>query len=219
MSNRTRSCLIFSFLTVFITLSACFKQQTPVEKIYHVLENVVSAEKVFEEQQDPLVDLEIKEKSVYDKMIGLGMKQYDEIVKLSNEALSMVNQRQEYMDKETDSIKESEKEFQKMADLKEELDDKELKKQANDLYTVMMKRYKAHAELYKEYTKGTTYDKQLYEMFKDKNLTMDQLESQINKLNDTYKKIYAANESFNKLTEQYNSKKYIFYQKAGLKTK
>jgi hypothetical protein len=55
-------------------------------------------------------------------------------------------------------------------------------------------------------------------MFKNKNLSLEDLEAQINKLNETYKKVYTANDQFNKYTQQYNEKKLLFYKKAGLKT-
>ncbi|XJZ28344.1 YkyA family protein [Bacillota bacterium Lsc_1132] len=205
--------------TVVLLLSGCFQQQTPSEKMYSVLEKVVTAEKSFAEQQDPLAAAESKEEKIYNQIIGLGMKQYDQIVKLSDEALALTKKRQQLMEKETESIKESEKQFQKVKDLKAELDKEALKQQANQLYDIMEKRYKAHDNLYKEYTKGITYDRQLYQMLKDKNVSMDDLEGQINKLNDSYKKIVDANNKFNDLTKQYNAKKMQFYQTAGLKTK
>lgn len=201
-----------------LILAGCVGQKTPVEKMYDVLENVVSKEKVFEEQQDPLVTLEKKEKEIYDQIIELGMKEYDQIVKLSDEAILLTDQRKNHMEKETKSLKESEREFKKTADLKDELDDPELTKIANELYDTMMQRYEAHDWLYKEYSNALKYDKELYVMFKNKNLSLEDLEAQVNKLNDTYKQVYDANKKFNKLTELYNDKKLSFYKKAGLKS-
>ncbi|MEH7549547.1 YkyA family protein [Neobacillus vireti] len=211
---------ILIFVTVFIfILSGCTEKKTPVDEMYNVLEDVVNKEKVFEEQQEPLVTLEKQEKELYDQIIKQGMKEYDQIVKLSDEALGLADKRKELFEKETTSLKESEQEFAKVADLKNQLDDPELKETANDLYDIMMKRYEAHRELYKKYSESLQNDKELYQMFKNKNLPLEVLEAQINKLNDSYKKVYAANEQFNKYTEQYNEKKLSFYKKAGIKTK
>ena len=219
MLFKGKSCYLLSliFITMLI-LAGCVGQKTPVEKMYDVLENVVSKEKVFEEQQDPLVTLEKKEKEIYDQIIELGMKEYDQIVKLSDEAILLTDQRKNHMEKETKSLKESEREFKKAADLKDELDDPELTKIANELYDTMMQRYEAHDWLYKEYSNALKYDKELYVMFKNKNLSLEDLEAQVNKLNDTYKQVYDANKKFNKLTELYNDKKLSFYKKAGLKS-
>jgi protein-tyrosine-phosphatase len=214
MSIRSKCYLAFSLFAIWIILTGCFNQKTPIEKINDTFEQVVTAEKGFEKQQDPLVALEKNEKETYDKIIGLGMKQFDEIVKLSNEALTMVDKRKEYMNKENESIKKSKKEFEKIAEFKKKIDDPALKKQVDEIYSIMMERYKAHDTLYKEYIKGANGDKKLYEMLKDKNLPLEDLEAEVNQLNGTYQKIFNANENFNNLTERYNDAKMEFYKKA-----
>ncbi|WHY87927.1 YkyA family protein [Neobacillus novalis] len=217
MSCKNKGRYLYFMIAICLILSGCVNKTTPVEKMYDVLEKVVSKEKVFEEQQDPLVTLEKEEKQKYDQIIGLGMKEYDQIVKLSDEAIALTDKRKEHMEKETDSLKESEQEFKKVADIKDELDNPELKKLTNELYDIMMQRYRTHEELYREYTEVLKSDKELYGMFKNKNLAMEDLEAQVTKLNETYKKVLEVNENFNKLTEQYNDKKLLFYKKAGLK--
>lgn len=207
--------MIMAFLYI---LSGCTKEKTPVEKIYDVLEKVVIVEKNFKEQQEPLVTLEKQEKALYDQIIKQGMKEYDQIVKLSDQALALADKRKKYLDKETASLKASEQEFAKVSDLEDQMDDPTLKKIVNQLNDIMMKRYDAHRELYKQYSDAIQYDKELYQMFKNKNLSLEDLEAQINKLNETYKKVYTANDQFNKYTQQYNEKKLLFYKKAGLKT-
>lgn len=201
-----------------LILSGCVGNKTPAEKMYDVLEDVVTKEKVFEEQQDPLVTLEKKEKNIYDQIIELGMKEYDQIVKLSDEAIQLTNERKNHMERETKSLKESEQAFKKAAGIKDDFDDTKVKKTANELYDIMMQRYQAHEWLYKEYSSALTYDKELYGMFKNKNLPLEDLEAQVNKLNEQYKQVFEANEKFNMLTDQYNDKKQLFYKKAGLKS-
>ncbi|WP_309865353.1 YkyA family protein [Bacillus sp. SLBN-46] len=205
-----------SVIAVIFIISGCQAEETPEEKMYDVLEKVVDKEKVFEEQQDPLVKLEEEEKVLYDQIIKLGMKEYAQIVKLSDKALTLTEKRKTLMEKETNSIKDSEKEFKKVAIIKDDLDNQELKKLANDLYDTMTKRYEAHEVLYKEYTDALKNDKELYEMFKNKDLPLQDLEAKVVQLNDNYKKVFEANENFNQLTEQYNDKKLAFYKKAGL---
>ena len=209
---------ILLLLVLIAIFTGCTKEKTPVEKMYTVLEKVVAAEKGFEEQQNPLVTLEKKEKGIYDQIIELGMKEYNQIVKLSDEALLLADQRKEHMEKETESIKQSEKEFKKAAKIKDQFEDKTLTKLANELFEIMMERYRAHDELYADYNEALKNDKELYVMFKNKDLPLEELEAQVNKLNETYKKVYDANEKFNMLTEQYNDKKKSFYKKAGLKS-
>jgi hypothetical protein len=54
-------------------------------------------------------------------------------------------------------------------------------------------------------------------MFKNKNLPLKDLETQVKTGNETYRMVYDANKIFNKLTNQYNEKKLLFYKKAGIK--
>ncbi|MCM2533550.1 YkyA family protein [Neobacillus pocheonensis] len=217
MSFFGKSRLFLSVFATVILLSGCLNQKTPVEKMYDVLEKVVSAEKGFEEQQEPLVSLEKKEKEIYDQMIGLEMKQFDQLVKLSDEAILMANQRKNHMEKETSSLKKSEQEFKQVSGIINTIDDPALKKMTNELYTTMIKRYRAHDVLFKDYSEALKYDNELYLMFKNKNIPIQDLETQVNKLNKAYQKVYEANENFNNLTKQYNEKKLEFYKKAGLK--
>lgn len=213
MKNR----YLLTIIAIIFILTGCMNKQSPVDQMYDVLETVVTKEKVFEKQQEPLAALEKGEKDIYDKILSLGMKEQDQIVKLADEAISSTAKRQEHMDKETESLKESKTEFLKVKDIKSQLEDADVKKLADELYETMMQRYNAHDVLYKNYTEAIKNDKKLYEMFKNKDLGFGDLESQVKTLNESYQKVFAANDNFNKLTEQYNEKKLTFYKKSGLK--
>nr|WP_246017704.1 YkyA family protein [Mesobacillus subterraneus] len=144
------------------------------------------------------------------------MKEYDQIVKLADEALEIADQRTEHIDKEKESIEESEKEFKNVAGIIEEIKDAELKQQAIQLQSTMEERYQIHGELYKNYKQGLQYDKELYEMLKDKELSFEKLEEQINKVNQVYETVLNKNQEFNEKTDQYNKEKMDFYKKAGI---
>ncbi|MEQ2526027.1 hypothetical protein EKG37_09480 [Robertmurraya yapensis] len=210
---------IYLFLLLIIgstILSGCLNRTSTVDEMYEVLENVVTLEKDFEDQQEPLVELEREEKEIYSQIIALGMKEFDQIVSLSNEALTIVGKRQEFMQKEEDSIQASKKEFGKLKPLIGELEDENLKKKANELYDTMMERYESHDALFAKYTKGLGYDKELYEMFQNEELSIEQLEEQIAKINETYKIVLESNEQFNEHTKKYNEIKLDFYKAAGI---
>lgn len=208
---------ILAIIIFCIFLTGCLNPQSEVEKMYKVLEEVVLVEKDFENQQDPIVRLEKEEKELYNQIMKLGMKQHDEIVKLADEALLIAAKRQEHLDKEIESLKASQKVFQKIKVMKENLDEPVQKTLANELYDIMMKRYNAHDKLSKEYSEALKNDKKLYEMLKDKNTKFEDLEGQVTLLNTSYKKVLEANEEFNSLTSQYNEKKLEFYKESGLK--
>ncbi|MDQ0414812.1 YkyA family protein [Mesobacillus stamsii] len=200
----------------FLSLAGCLNKQSPEEKMFVELEKVVSIEKTFEDQQNPLVELETKEKEIYEKIISLGMKEYDQIVKLADEALANADKRAEHIDKEKESIEESRKEFRNIDKILEEIKDTGVKQQANELRTTMIKRYEIHDDLYKNYKLGLQYDKELYEMLKDKELSFENLEKQVNKVNGIYETVLKDNQEFNDQTDQYNKEKLAFYEKAGI---
>lgn len=185
--------------------------------MYEVMEQVVSAEVPFEDKQEPIVNAEKKEKELYDKIISLGLKEFEEIVKLSDEALLLVEERRTLMAEETESIAKSKEQFDELLPFIEKLENSDLQNDARELYDVMMERYSLHEALQFSYTKALDLDQELYEMFKNKDLSIDQLENQINLINGTYNEIYQINENFNKSTAKYNELKLSFYQKAGLK--
>ncbi len=200
-------------------ISGCVNSSSPVEQIYVVLEKVVASEKLFEQQQDPLVELERKEKEIYDKIISIGMKEFEEVSKLSDEAAQIVDQRKEHMAKEEESIQASAKEFKSIEPLIEEMEDPELKRLSKDLFDCMMERYSIHEEIFQHYSLAIQLDKELYTMFKKENLQLTELEEQINKINEAYGKIIDANKTFNEKTKQYNDLKLSFYKESGLDVK
>jgi Putative cell-wall binding lipoprotein len=190
--------------------------QTPAEEIFEKLEEVVQIEKTFEEQQQPLVELEKKEKELYQSIIELNMQEYDEVVRLADEAIAITEKRKEHIDKERESMQESKAAFETVPDIINEIDESDLKEQATELYDLMQDRYNIHEELYNAYSEGLVNDTKLYNLLKDEELTIDQLGEQINIVNAAYEKVIDSNNRFNEVTEQYNQKKLDFYEAAGL---
>ncbi|MDF1506754.1 YkyA family protein [Robertmurraya sp. DFI.2.37] len=213
--NWKKPLLFFILISMFV-ITGCFNRTTTTDEMYTVLENVVDLEQDFEKQQQPLVELEKEEKEIYSEIIGLGMKEFEQIVSLSEKALTIVDKRQEHMQKEEESIQASKQEFEKFAPLIEKLDEGELKTKANELYDTMQKRFATHDTLFDNYMKGIEHDKELYQMFQKEGLSIDELEEQITKINDTYKLVLDSNEEFNEYTKQYNEIKLGFYKAAGI---
>jgi hypothetical protein len=217
MFDLKRPILWIVLLVVLIILSGCLNQKTTAEKMYEVMEKVVLEETTFENQQSPLVQAEKEEKQLYDQIISLGMKEYEQILKLADEALLLVEKRKALMANETESIEKSEVEFKKLLPYIEKLDEPTLKKDAKKLYKIMLQRYKLHENLNQAYLDVTKLDTELYQMFKRKDLSMEDLENQINQINIKYEEIFEINKQFNLNTEEYNDLKLVFYQKAGFK--
>lgn len=186
------------------------------EEMYNALEKAVAAESSFEDQQEPLVELEKKENELYEEIISLGMKEYEKIVSLSEEALSVVEEREKRAEDEKESIMDSKEEFKAVEGISKNLDDQALKSKASDLQTLMQQRYDAYDALSAAYNEAIALDKELYQLFQKKDLKLEELEAKITEINSSYEKVAALNKEFNDLTEKYNKAKMDFYKKAEI---
>lgn len=210
MNNRW-----FHLIFLFILLTGCMSQ-SPEKNIYFILENVVELEKPFKEQQKPISELEKKESEIYNQIVSLNTNEFEKIKQLSEEALSVLNELEDRMNKEYKSIVQSRNEFSKIGDEISKINDEPLKTQAFQLQKTMEKRYDIYESLYSHYIKALEYNKKLYEMFQQENLSLNEIEAQIQLINDAYKQVKETTKSFNEQTKQYNEAKLKFFEDAGL---
>ncbi|GAE28027.1 hypothetical protein JCM9140_4213 [Halalkalibacter wakoensis JCM 9140] len=85
-----------------------------------------------------------------------------------------------------------------------------------ELIEAMNDRYNHYQTLYDHYEDAITLDKQLFEMLKDEELTMEILQEQIDEVNEAYEKVSDSKQQFNESTDAYNELKREFYSKAEL---
>ncbi|WP_066176426.1 YkyA family protein [Bacillus marinisedimentorum] len=197
-------------------LGGCSIGTQPEEEIYQALESAVEQEEQFEKQQEPLSEAEEKEQQLYNEIVGLKMEEFDKISSLSKEAETLAGKRKEMIEKEKESIEASREEFSKVEELAGELEDDQLKKKAAELSSYMNDRYDAYAALYDAYSKAIEHDLELYGMFQDKELKLEELKKHIEEVNKSYDSVMEANKVFNDLTEKYNKSKREFYKMADL---
>ncbi|WP_162595900.1 YkyA family protein [Bacillus sp. CGMCC 1.16541] len=196
-------------------LTACSESSLPELDVYESFEEIVAEEKAFSSQQEPLTELEKKEKELYDEMISLGMKEQEQVKKVASRASKVVSEREKRIEKEKKSIDKS---YYKSLELEAEIkkiEDQQVKKEARKLIILMNERYVAYENLYMFYKEGIELDKELYALFQNEGVTLDELEGQITEINNTYEKIINANEEFNRKTQEYNEKKQQFYKKVN----
>ncbi|MCA1053347.1 YkyA family protein [Rossellomorea aquimaris] len=208
----------FTFILsiVMFVLMGCVGGASPEENIHNVLEETVAKEADYVEVQKPLQDLEEKEKELYNEIMNLGMKEFDKIVKLSDDALENISEREEYIKKEREAMKEAKAQFSSLDDYIGKLDDAKLKSEAEKLDATMKDRYQLHEKLTDSYLKSLTMDKELYELFKKKELTMEELEKQISSINEAYDQTIKLNGDYNTKTDEFNKLKQSFYKTAGI---
>ncbi|GEN55472.1 YkyA family protein [Halobacillus faecis] len=200
-------------LAVAAFLSACTGQSAE-EQIYEHLEKAVTLEDAFREQQQPMVDLETEEQQLYEEIINLNMDQFDEIQEKSKQAASIVEERREKLELEKESIDAAKEEFDKIEPLIEDLEEEntDAKEKAEQLVETMNARYDSYQNLYGAYDEALTMDAKLYEMMQNEDLTEEQLQEQIDKINQKYNEVIEHNETFNKHTEEYNTLKKELYE-------
>jgi uncharacterized protein YsxB (DUF464 family) len=202
-------------VAIFV-LMGCVGGSSPQENIHKILEETVAKEKQYVEVQKPLQSLEEKEKEIYSEIMNLGMKEFDKIVKLSDDALKNISERTDYIEKERKAMKEAKEKFSNLDEFITKLEDKKLKDEAGKLEETMTDRYQLHEKLTASYLNALSQDKELYELFKKKELTMEELEKQITSINEAYEKTIKLNNEYNSKTEQFNKLKQGFYSTAGI---
>ncbi|MFB1098388.1 YkyA family protein [Terribacillus sp. JSM ZJ617] len=201
-----------------VGLTAC-NNASPEEQVYNHLEETVSLESGYVEQQESLADLEKKEQDLYNEILQLGTDELDQIKSKSQEAIDVIGQRKDALAKEKESLDKAEAEFEEVDSIIDELENDDAKQKAQKLYETMEARYSAYDKLHEAYTKVLDEDNTLYDMFQQDDITQDELTSQIEKINAGYEEIKSANEEFNTQTEAFNEQKQQFYEAAGLNVK
>ncbi|MGE7602237.1 YkyA family protein [Peribacillus sp. NPDC097675] len=215
MLKHYRLYVVLLFSVVMMT--GCLNSGSPEGHIDKILDKTSEKERDFAENQEPLNKLEVEEKEIYEKTIKLGMKEYDKIVELSDEALKNIDKREALIEKEQESMEASEKQFNKMEGETEKIENQKVQKEAVKMEKTMSDRYRSYEELYEAYQQSLANDRELYELFKKKDLKMDELQIQVDKINKSYAKVVKANEKFNEITKKYNQEKESFYETAGIK--
>src|SRR5690625_7842807 len=77
---------------MFFLLVGCTNGESIESEISNHLDESVTLEKEFKEQQSHITDLEEQEQAIYEEILDLGMDDFDEIKSLSNEALEVIEE-------------------------------------------------------------------------------------------------------------------------------
>jgi DNA repair exonuclease SbcCD ATPase subunit len=200
-----------------VILAGCFGKSAE-DSVRESLDNIVGMEETFKKEQKPLKDLETNEHKLFEEIMALNMDDFDKIVSLSQDALKSVDEREERLKKERESIMEAKEEFESARESASEIPDDAVKKKAELAGNYMEKRYLAYQKLYEQYTDAIRLDKQLYTLTQNKNATIEELEKQVDQINRAYEDVIKESESFNTYTGKYNEAKKEFYQAAGFKS-
>ncbi|MBS4207776.1 YkyA family protein [Bacillus sp. FJAT-50079] len=200
-------------ISIAIIFSGCVSAE---ETIYQSLEGVVKKEKDFEDQQAPLAKLEAAEKNLFDEIMALGMKEFNQITQKADEALKNLDEREELMKKEKEALDAAKQEFNTVVKEMDKIKGDKLQKQAKELQTLMENRYESYDKIFTAYNQGLEEDRKIYQLLKNEDLKLEELEEQIQLVNDTFATVMEANDEFNEQTEIFNEAKLNFYKAAGI---
>jgi len=202
-------------LLIIFALSAC-KSPSVKEQIYEHLEQAVRLEADFEEQQERILALERREQEIYHEITNLSMDEFDQIEKLADEAIEVIQERMDNIHIEKESIHSSREEFEKIKPLIEQLKEEQEIDKAEEMYKVMIERYKSYDLLHESYVQSLKEEEKLYQLLKDGDISEEEIKEQIDQINQTYEKVIEGNEQFNKSTIAYNELKKEFYKIAEI---
>ncbi|MDZ5712899.1 YkyA family protein [Jeotgalibacillus haloalkalitolerans] len=206
----------FCFSAIF--LSGCVFGTPAEEEISEKLEAAVAAEEGYVSAQNDLRELETEEQQLYDEIMSLSMEEFEQINSLADEALGNLEAREEKLAEERAAIESSEEEFSGVEALTEDLDSDEVRQHVELMIETMNNRYLSHEELTSAYESGIALNRELYELLKNEDLQLEELEEQITSVNDQNAVIIEANTAFNDLTSEYNELKAEYYDLAELDT-
>lgn len=198
------------------SLSGCTKKPTPGEQAFQYMEKAASQEANFNAQQQPLVQEEQKEQSIYNQIMKLDMKHFNEIKAKSGDALKSIEKRSQLIQKEKASIDQAETTFKKAVPLLKQVKRSKSKPYAEALIKDMSDRYASFQNLYTLYNQSLDEEKTLFTMLQTKGLTVQKLQGQLDKVNASYKKINKEKQTFNNDTIKFNKDKQNFYKSMNI---
>ncbi|AJD90837.1 hypothetical protein JMA_15200 [Jeotgalibacillus malaysiensis] len=201
-----------------ILLSGCVFGAPAEEEISEKLEAAVAAEENYVSAQNDLRELETAEQELYDEIMSMSMEEFEQINTLADEALSNLDEREEKLAEERTAIENSQEEFSGVEELTGDLESEEVRAHVEEMIETMNNRYASHEELTKAYESGISLNRELYELLKNEELQLEELEQQITSVNDQNAVIIEANTAFNELTSEYNELKAEYYDLAELNT-
>lgn len=211
-----RKILLMIIASIFVIIISACNGDSVEEQIYDHLEETVVLEEEFHTYKDEITALETEEQDIYQQIVDLTSDEFDDIQKLSNNALDIIEQRSNYLEKEKESIETSEEEFQQTKKLIEDLKDEGVKNKAQEMYEVMIERYRSYEKLYDSYKHALTLEEDLYTLLQSEDASQKDITNKVSDINEAYQEVEEAVDVFSEHTNKYNELKKEFYKKADL---
>jgi len=200
---------------LFIVLTAGCQSRSNAENAIYFMEKSAAAETGFNKVQPSLVAAEKREHQLFEAIMQTEPSQKGDIRSRCEKALEAVGDRERIIEKEKKSIDRSYALFKKAIPYLKEVKDGQGKARAESMIRHMENRYRAFQALYAYYKESVQTDRKLFQLLKADHLTFDDLERQVVKADDLYKKIKMEKDLFNQHTKAFNDEKRRFHQTLG----
>ncbi|WP_040979842.1 YkyA family protein [Oceanobacillus jeddahense] len=207
---------LFAIIISSLFLIAACSSKSSEEQIHDHLEEAIQQEEGYETLQQEIEELEQQEQEIFSQIVDLDMDHFDEIQVLSQEAISVVEEKKEKLGEERESIESSEEEFAQVESIISDLEDENVQQDAENMFDIMTERYTTYYDLNDTYQTSVDQEKELYEMLQLEELEQDEVTSHLESLNENYEAIISLNTAFNELTADYNEAKRAFYEASDL---
>src|SRR5699024_11092251 len=171
---------------MLLAVTGCFGKSSTEEKIFDVLEETVTLEEPFVEQQEDITSLEEREKEIFDEITSLPSDEMDEIQGLAQEAIEGIEKREGYIKTEKESMDASQEEFDKVPSLVEDVEDEKVQEEAEKVVEMMNDRYEKFEKLHTTYKETLELEKELYTLLESEDSEMSDVTDQIIELNENY---------------------------------
>jgi chromosome segregation ATPase len=201
---------VVPFFILLVILTSCSINSSEKE-LKQLLNEMSKLEQSFTKHQQPLIELEKKEKEIYEEIMSLGMKRFDQIQPFVKKALQIIEQRKKRIEQEREIMISLKDKMPNLQRLIHSIDDPEVKIAAMNVYERLEKRYLSYEQLYQYYQQALRLESQFYHLLQEKDVTFAELEAKINALNKAYEQFQKETEQFNRYTNQYNQAKKKLY--------
>ena len=217
MKRRHKSFLIglISWLSLSM-LAGCSAAKSPGEKAFQYMEKAAQLESGFNAQQKPLIKEEQNEQQLYQDILALDMKQFDQIQAKSKQALSSVAKRKQLMETEKKSMDQAANIFKKAEPFVNQIKDKKQAVIGKKTIKDMNDRYDSFNKLNTYYNQSLTADESLFKLLQTKGVTVENLQKKLDEVNASYKKIDKEKDQFNTYTTSFNQDKKAFYKSMNI---
>ncbi|AIY05991.1 hypothetical protein Plano_2026 [Planococcus sp. PAMC 21323] len=201
--RKTRIALSLSTL-LFLTACSDSGIRGDLDK---VLNDTFEAEEEYREVQDDLEKREKAEQKLFADIMALTQEEQDKVAEQAQEALDSAEERLAFLKTEKESMQSAEENLAGIDQVIEKAEDKSVQSDLEVLKAKMEERFTAHDDFVLAYEKLIGLQKELYEMLKEEDSKLQDLQEKATEVNEQNSVVQKAVTEFNELTKQVNELK------------